>query len=135
MSKTKLSNVRCECCGQRIPADWTLTGAQLKAIRGLLGWRLGWEGPLPQRVLARLLYVSPRTYWAYENGRSAIPQLTAREALRLKDDQTITERKLRRADLQKRNNTLARRKRYKARVEAREKAARADRKAAPDPPF
>ena len=80
---------RCPCCGAWMKLPETMAGLELRAIRGVVGVRLGYRGPMPQAKFCRWLFVSPRTLWNYEQGKTAIPPLVAKEARRLREDETL----------------------------------------------
>jgi hypothetical protein len=107
---------------------------ELRAIRGLIGFRLGYGGPMPQGKMAALLDISPRTVWSYEHGQTLIPRHVARRARELRDDQSLSWDRLPRRWKRQLDNTLARRAYYKRR-KAKRDAEREAAKATKPPPF
>lgn len=114
-----------------MPQPETMEPAELRVIRGLVGARLGYDGPMPRKYFCHWLCVSERSLYAYERGHTTIPPLVAKEAKRLRDDQTLELPK----EWKRRQGVLrARKERYRKLVADRDRRIAAESKT-PDPPF
>lgn len=121
------NRIPCPHCGQMMDDPEEMEPIELRAIRGLIGYRLGYGGPMPQGKLAALLDVAPRTLWNYEHDKTTIPRHVARRARELREDQSLSWDHLPRRWKRQLDNTLSRRAYYKRR--------KAQRDATPEPPF
>lgn len=128
--------VRCPTCGTQMPDPDHMDPAELKAIRGIVGVKLKYQGPMPLTKFARLLKVSPRALDYYLAGKRVhpdgrttavdIPPLVAEKARELKNAQASAIPFPKKWEEQ-RVRMLNRRARFRA--------ARDRRNAATEPPF
>jgi predicted transcriptional regulator len=122
---------RCPTCNQWMPDPDYMTPEQLKGIRGVVGIRLRYEGPMPKKRFCRYLHVSPRTLYNYEAGVTEIPSLVAQRARELRDDQTL---KLPKSWDDIRRRELEKKRKWRKRKEERDRRKLLDDEG-PEPPF
>lgn len=106
--------------------------AELRALRGLIGRRLDYPGPMPQGKLARLVHISPRAMWNYEHGERPIPLLIARAVRQLAHDPGLSWERLPKRWKAQLDRQKWRRRRARRRRERQEPRREPE---GPEPPF